>query len=118
MFVSEQFKLGWLVALLEGEGSFYRGRVQVTTTDEYVAATLVELAGGAYKSTKIHKSNVKQPYRWVLCGETAALLMLKVYQYLGPRRQFQIRDALLLASKCTQRMVTDLIVTELHNREL
>jgi len=95
ILASDRFVLGWVVGLLEGEGYFREGAVGVTSTDESTVATLTELLGGQYKATKIHRSNVKQPYKWRIIGGEAILLMVAVYPYLGPRRQLQVRDALL-----------------------
>ena len=98
-----QFDLGWLTALLEGEGSFTkRGnslpaspRVKVNMTDlepiVKAASLMSATVRGPYKDKR---PGTKPQWHTSLSGPRALELSILLYEYLSPRRQEQIRVAL------------------------
>lgn len=106
-----EFDFGWLVGILEGEGTFvcsqdkrrphtYTVKIQVEMTDKDSIDRINQLVPGkvwesVYPSrTKIFK-NVKRSWRWAIsrkdqCKELAE----KVYPYMSQRRKEQIEKCL------------------------
>ena len=122
------FTLGWLVGILEGEGSFVRGApsspnrvvIQCQMTDEDTIAKLAELFDTKYWSSKDNRNpNWKRLYMATLRGKKAIELMNQIKPYMSLRRQEQIQKALdsynpLLKSK-SRRKFTDEQVSKMRN---
>lgn len=105
MFPIDQIEFGWLIGLLEGEGSFLKGtpsqpnlpRVAVTTTDHDVAIKLAKILDTGVlplKDRRYVENHWKQPYFIAISGAKAVVLMREVKAYMSHRRQLQIEEAL------------------------
>jgi hypothetical protein len=93
-----EFELGWLVAILEGEGSFgfdHSLRVQMRNCDLEVVGRFVNLTDAGVSEQKGYKANHSTSYVAYLCGARAKELMLLVAPYMSEKRRNQIRDALV-----------------------
>lgn len=99
------FELGWVVGMLEGEGSFTNSkthgrryaRVELAGTDPDTVergAQLTELGKltGPFPQTNW---GTKPTYRWKIHGKQARELMLLVLPHMGIRRAERIREVLL-----------------------
>ena len=96
----DAFDLGWLMGVLEGEGSFAcygTPIIQVGMTDKDVVMRAAKLCG----ITKIRKQSrpfVKVIYSFTLTGENALWWMRKALPFMGKRRTIQIKDAMRKAA--------------------
>jgi hypothetical protein len=96
------FDLGWVVALLEGEGCFYTnlangGRVRVTKvtvamTDLDVLQRLQQLCGGAIGSPRMGTKSTKQYWTWNLYAANAIALMERIKPHMSLRRRAKIEE--------------------------
>ena len=108
---NEQFDLGWVVAILEGEGCFgaysdsrhpstFYVKVQMESTDYDTVMHLNSLVPGrvwesTYPSRTKRFKNVKRSWRWALSDkESVKELCIKVYPYMSERRKQQIEFVL------------------------
>ena len=101
----KQRDLGWVVGILEGEGSFclntpmkkyphYRyARIHVGMTDRDVVARLAKLLGGNVLGPYL-KGNNRPMYEWQASGTRAVPLMRLVLPMMGRRRRAKIREIL------------------------
>lgn len=94
MSVLSDFELGWLVGILEGEGSFglHNSQViEVNMTDEdtiYKVASIYErVLGIAVNVTEIQKSRGKDVYCVRIYGERARIIMRLVVTHMSYRRR-------------------------------
>lgn len=91
--------LSWLAGLLDGEGSFFKGknnglaRIECQMTDEDTIAKAARLMGVGYGKRKPLPGR-KTIYRLALTGPRAEIVMRELTPLMGTRRQQQIRDAL------------------------
>lgn len=91
--------MSWLAALLDGEGSFFKGkknglvRIECQMTDEDLIARAARLMGVGYGKRKPIPGR-KAVYRLALAGPRAEIVMRELAPLMGARRQQQIRDAL------------------------
>ena len=91
--------LSWLAGLLDGEGSFFRGknsglaRIECQMTDEDVIARAAKLTGVGYGRREV-KPGRKTLFRLALSGPRAEFVMRELAPMMGTRRQQQIREAL------------------------
>ena len=91
--------LNWLAALLDGEGSFFKGkkngvaRIECQMTDEDIIAKAARLMGVGYGKRKPIAGR-KTVYRLALAGPRAEIVMRELARLMGTRRQRQIRDSL------------------------
>lgn len=111
--LKSEFDLGWIVGLLEGEGSFllqgYRSggpkvtpSIQLAMTDLDVVARAGEFLGGNQEDPKIvrpagRRTNgeaYKTIYRWRVSGHRAAEVMEQILPHMGERRSARIREIL------------------------
>src|SRR5437762_13382088 len=98
------FELGWLVGLLEGEGTFrYNGNSQclvVKMTDEDVIIRLSHLlekvTGVTVELATVNPENdrCQYQYRVGLSGENARKVMRLIVPYMGHRRKQRIWQSL------------------------
>lgn len=96
------FELGWLVGILEGEGSFMKGPpscpnkpvVSVNMTDEDVISKVSFYFGIKYSKIKTRDVKWKNSYIAKIRGEKALNLMNIIKPYMSIRRQKQIEDAI------------------------
>lgn len=105
-----RFDLGWLVGMLEGEGSFVsrkttRGAwectIQVASTDYSTIRRLREIVpGGRVHVLKRKRERGKKCWSWRL-GVRAKVgaIIVKVFPHLGPRRQEQALLCLFVANR-------------------
>jgi uncharacterized protein YmfQ (DUF2313 family) len=93
------FDRGWLVAILEGEGSFtiQRARypkpiVQISMTDQDVICRVARLLGTetVYTQNPPARPGCKTQYLTRIQGERAVNLMRELHPHMGSRRQEQI----------------------------
>src|SRR3990167_7517387 len=102
-----EFKLGWVVGFLEGEGNFLSvgSRCSRTARELRCEASQVQLeplqrlvryAGiGKVQGPFIRKRKNHQPiYSWRVYGSAAATFMETIRPHMSPRRQEQIAMAL------------------------
>ena len=97
---------GWLVGLLEGEGSFTCAkrdgcpRIELRMTDQDVVERAAKLMGIArVYAWQDRRANRKLCYIARLSGDPALALMRRVLPYVGNRRATQIRTTLSIAAK-------------------
>src|SRR5438552_2580468 len=96
MGMLSDFELGWIVAFLEGEGSFLpqpSAAVTAGQAQRWPLERLQLLLGGRIYPHTTHATPMNY---WRLTGDSAAGLMMTVYSRMSPRRQGQIRRALVL----------------------
>jgi hypothetical protein len=94
--------LGWLVGLLEGEGSFMKGppskpnlpRIAIAMTDLDVVVKVGALFGVKVFTGSPAVAKNKLIYSCSLCGSKAVLLMKMLKPSMSARRQGQIENAL------------------------
>jgi len=94
-----EYDLGWIVGILEGEGTFvllrsgggrrYYSQVGVTQKDPWLLYRFIELLGCGHISL-----DSDRVYRWYIRGGKARELIRLVMPYLSPRRQKQAQRAL------------------------
>lgn len=90
------FDLGWLVGLLDGEGTFVwdsSPTVEVTMTDEDTIQRAAELFGSSYwrhHPPSAQDKGWQVTYRTRLRGSRAIRLMDELYPHLSQRRQRQV----------------------------
>lgn len=91
----------WMAALLEGEGHFGQKRkgsptVTVEMTDEDVVRRLHQFAGvGTVTPIDRRRADWKPSWIWKVQGKhEAAQVMLRVFPYMGHRRQKKILEIL------------------------
>ena len=119
------FDLGWIVALLEGEGCFTADRHDVRYEKRYPRITLamtdldvVQRAakilgcGSIMKPRTPQGPNSKPQHRCVLVGRKAEAWMRKLEPYMGERRKAKIRQILDAWGEGHQ--PTDNTITRLH----
>lgn len=105
----DDFGLGWLVGILEGEGTFTVNKttkggkvyvypqVAVNSTDEEVPRKLLEITGLGTVCGPFYykdKPNWKPRWLWTIRGKAATEVMDMAYPHLSSRRQQQIRKSL------------------------
>lgn len=96
---------GWLVGIIEGEGSFFlmkqegrktRAGFSISMTDRDTVARVAQLIGGKVHVEKpresAHSRGWKQAYRTYLAGPRALQLALEVEPYLSKRRREKIQE--------------------------
>lgn len=97
-----ELDLVWLAGLLEGEGTFLKGPpshphspvIAVVMTDKDIIERVASLFGTKFLAERKRREHWKDPFSARLRGRRAALLMQKLYPYMGQRRKQQITDAL------------------------
>lgn len=97
-----EFELGWLVGLLEGEGSFYcddaKGQVQrvvaLAMTDRDIVTKYKELVeritDHTYTMSEEHRDSNQAIYRIRVRGQKAIILMQLIVSYMGKRRRERV----------------------------
>ena len=85
----------WAAGIFEGEGSSYLGRrssaiVCVPQKDRWLPDRLRALFGG-----NVYKEKKRIQFHWQACGARARGFLMSIYGLLSPRRQEQVRKALL-----------------------
>jgi len=101
-------ELGWIVGLLEGEGSFYcqrmkqsviRRTVSIATTDLDVLLKyklIVEKVTNHTHNIRIDKKKVhKDQYRITIVNQHAIRLMKLILTHMGERRKLKIEQCLI-----------------------
>lgn len=95
-------ELIWAAGFLEGEGSFHIGKVskwqQLVVSASQVQLWPLEVlkksfGGSIYKEPT--KGRRQECGKWVVTGPRAAGVMMTLFALLSPRRQEQIKKALL-----------------------
>lgn len=97
-----EFELGWLCALLEGEGWFeFRSntqRVGIQMTDEDTIlryASIVERVTGKKPHVfLIQRKRIKDIYHTVITGPNARKVMRLIVKHMGDRRRIRIWQCL------------------------
>lgn len=59
-------------------------------TDEDVLLRLQQKVGGSLTYTGKRKEHYKETWRWLLCGDEAANLLIEILPYMGKRRSEKI----------------------------
>ena len=105
MIPPTDFELGWIVGILEGEGTFDAvkkkyPRVRLEMTDQDSVVRVGELLG-ITRAPRYRKRGDKKP-TWTLsiCGNQAKLLMLDVFPHMSERRQQEIQEVMLDEQNC------------------
>ena len=94
------FDTGWVVGILEGEGSFTQKMpthypiVSMGITDQDIAERLASLIGARVYGPYISKLGHKSTFQVVLQGKEAATVMKLVSPHMGQRRQARIKEIL------------------------
>lgn len=106
------FNLGWIVGILEGEGCFgayadsrrpstFSVKIQMESTDYDVVVRLNSLVPGRvwesnYPSKTKSFPNAKPSWRWAISDKSSVKeLCIKLYPYMSERRKQQIDKVLL-----------------------
>jgi hypothetical protein len=118
--------VAWLAGLLEGEGAFSLGppskptqsRIQLSTTDEDIAARVATMFGVRYHQIT-HRTNTgvrstKPMFVLQVRGSTAVIWMRRVLPYMGARRTQQIETAIAGYTPKTVRYNRVTYLSELH----
>lgn len=92
--------LYWAAGFMEGEGAFgyYKGslELQVAQVHKPPVEKLKELFGGQLRQQiKRDKPHWQPSWHWQPAGKRAAGIMMTVYSLMSPKRQGQIKKALL-----------------------
>lgn len=100
MNILSDFHLGWIVGILEGEGTFDAvkqkyPRVRVEMTDKDSVVKFGELLGIAREPRRRQRENRKPSWTLSVCGKQAKLLMLDVFPHMSERRQQKIQEIIL-----------------------
>lgn len=100
----DDFELGWLAGIMEGEGSFYtianRGRryfrLSIESTDEDVITRVASLIGARCDGPLTRKDRPENKPRWrcSLLGKGAINVALALRPHMSRRRQTQINAAI------------------------
>ena len=106
-FSIKDFDLGWLVGILEGEGSFNspspsdptRMSIKITSTD----LDVIERVANLFQINYIHKRIMNNPkwkdnYSIRIIGTKAQAFSIKLYPYMSNRRKESIKKALKLSN--------------------
>lgn len=99
------FEFGWVVGMIEGEGSFYLNNpsknpsivIGITSTDEDVILRLQEYTGigRVYGPYKGKAENHRQTWQWVVAKRAdAEALSEAIMPYLGERRKERLLEQL------------------------
>ena len=91
-------EMHWVAGFLEGEGTFNCSHSPIVRADQVQREPLDRLqriVGGGSIRLKL-KSNPRHSdiHSWNLCGNPAILLMKRLYPYMSPKRQQQIKTAI------------------------
>src|SRR3990167_1920569 len=98
--------LEWASGFLEGEGSFFDGKVSCVTANQVQKWPLTKLSilfGGSVNlipsasrknDSRGNFYNRQDQFKWGLYGEKAIALMMTLYALMSPRRKQQIRTAI------------------------
>ncbi len=99
------FELGWLVGILEGEGSFwvmkkkphYRyPKISVVMCDYDTVARVARMFGDRTVTPQASRSESRKPmFRANLMGQGALDLMERVHPHMSVRRQAKIEELLV-----------------------
>jgi hypothetical protein len=118
--LSQDFELGWLAGILEGEGCFWihqksstqrYPKVTITMTDEDVVANVARLLGSSVTPQKA-RGNRKPTYKTQLTGKRAVQAMKLVRPYMHGRRQEKIDEILGEFSPSTPSSPAHLSISE------
>lgn len=99
------FELGWLVGIIEGEGSiscrynkktgYLCAELTVSSTDEDTIDTLHKIYPGKSSYVKKYKNHYKEQYIWAVTSRQGIRTVLNtIYPHMGKRRRERI-DQLL-----------------------
>lgn len=91
--------IAWAAGFYEGEGSvmfhWRLVRVEIQQTQQWVLEKMRDLFGGTiYLRKKPVKGGRQVTWQWQIGGAHAAGVMMTLYSFLSPRRQYQVRDVL------------------------
>lgn len=124
-------ELGWIIGLLEGEGSFMaktikrdgrlRGLIQCHMTDRDVIEQLHSLLGGSMNASAYHKEGRKPIWTWFLTRQEDIIRVLpQMIPHLSKRRQKQAMACLAAANACRKiaRPLSDAAIIGLGRRWL
>ena len=100
--MTTETELAWLAGLLEGEGSFCETRIHVAMTDRDVIERAAEILGGQVKEKRQPPGRIegraiyvrKPLFYCIVYGKRAKEAMVKLFSYMGKRRQAQIEEQL------------------------
>ena len=122
MFPLNDFDLGFIVGILEGEGSFSNPkepipsrevRITVNMSDLDVIKRIAKLLGvkkiGSYDPNKYrqYKSSAKIMYYIALNGNKAIEIMKMIYPYMGKRRKIKIKELIKNRTKPADKVYGD-----------
>jgi hypothetical protein len=95
------FDLGWLTAIMEGEGSFIRcssknssPRAKLNMTDKEPINKAASLMKTTVRGPYASKPGMKPQWHTGVSGPRALELGIFLYEYFSPRRQEQVRNML------------------------
>jgi len=91
--------IAWLAGLLEGEGAFTICGGGVAIGLNMTDRDVVERSARMVKAPSVavnnrHQINHKTCYRWTLCGNAAAGVMMTIFPFMGERRRARIKELL------------------------
>ncbi len=107
------FELGWLVGIIEGEGSiscrynkktgYLCAELTVSSTDEDMVDRLHDLYPGKSAYVKKYKNHYKEQYIWAVTSRQGIRTIVNtIYPYMGKRRKEKIDQVLLEFNKYEQ----------------
>jgi hypothetical protein len=99
------FELGWLVGIVEGEGSiscrynrksgYLCAELTVSSTDEDTIDRLHSIYPGKSTYTKKYKNHFKEQYIWAVTSRQGIRTILNIiYPHMGKRRKERIEQVL------------------------
>lgn len=99
------FELGWLVGIIEGEGSiscrynkktgYLCAELTVSSTDEDMVDRLHNLYPGKSSYVKKYRNHFKEQYIWAVTSRQGIRTILStIYPYMGKRRKERIEQVL------------------------
>lgn len=107
--IDKQLKIAWVAGLFEGEGSFgiygekKSKKIEITSTDLDVLEKVKEEFGGNIHQEKSRNPKWKIAYKWYLGVKDSVDFILRIYPYLGKRRQERADKYLLLNEEMIKR---------------
>jgi hypothetical protein len=112
-FTISDFELGWLVGIIEGEGSiscrynkksgYLCAELTVSSTDEDMVDRLDRLYPGKSTYVRKYKNHYKEQYVWAVTSRQGIITIIStIYPYMGKRRKERIDQLLVEFNKYEQ----------------
>jgi len=112
-FIISDFELGWLVGIIEGEGSiscrynkksgYLCAELTVSSTDEDMIDKLHNIYPGKSTYVRKYKNHYKEQYVWAITSRQGIRTIINtIYPYMGKRRKERIHEVLVEFNKYEQ----------------